>query len=107
MLKRLGIWAESNPDRIAELRAEQRKEDSELERLWKEASEDQGPQKPIDLNTASIEELRTVKGIGPVLAARIVAGRPYKRVDQLEEIQGIGPKTLKKIRPYFLAIERE
>ena len=107
MLKRLGIWAESNPDRIAELRAEQRKEDSELERLWKEASKDQGPQKPIDLNTASIEELRSVKGIGPVLAARIVSGRPYNSVDQLEEIRGIGPKTLEKIRPYFLAIERE
>jgi len=107
MLKRLGIWAESNPDRIAELRATQRKEDAELDRLWKEASGEQDPQKPIDLNTASIKELQTVKGIGPVLAARIVARRPYKSVDQLEKIQGIGPTTLEKMRPYFLAIESE
>jgi len=107
MLKRLGIWAESNPDRIAELRAEQRKEDSELERLRKEAGGGDGPHKPLDLNTASIEELQTVKGIGPVLAARIVAGRPYESVDELTKIKGIGAKTLEKVRPYFSVVERE
>ncbi len=107
MLKRLGIWAVSDPDRIAELRATQRKEDAELKQLWQEAGGGQGPQKPIDLNTANIEELQTIKGIGPVLAERIVAGRPYKSVDQLEKIQGIGPKTLEKFRPYVFVSESE
>jgi endonuclease YncB( thermonuclease family) len=100
MLKRLGVWAKSNPDRIAELRAEQRKEDAELDRLWKEAGGKQGPPKPIDLNAASIEELQTINGLGPVLAARIVAGRPYKSVDELDAIQGFGPKMLDKLRPH-------
>ncbi len=103
MLKRLGVWAKSNPDRIAELRAEQRKEDAELEQLWKEAGGKQGPQRPIDLNTASIEELQTINGLGPVLAARIVAGRPYKGVDELDAIKGFGPKKLDKMRPHVFA----
>jgi len=102
MLKRVGIWAQSDPERIAELRAQQRKEDQALEQLRKEAGEAQGPRKPLDINTASIDELQTIKGIGPVIAARIVAGRPYKSVDELEKIRGIGPKTLEKIRPYVL-----
>jgi len=105
MLKRVGIWAESDPDRIAELRAQQRKEERELDQMRKEAGEAQGPRKPLDINAASIEELQTIKGIGPVIAARIFAGRPYKSVDELEKVKGIGPKTLEKIRPYVLVSE--
>lgn len=55
-----------------------------------------------DLNTASKEELMSINGIGPVLSARIIAGRPYKTVDELDKVKGIGPKKLKKFRPYFV-----
>jgi len=102
MLKRVGVWSESDPDRIAELRAEQREEDRALEELQgevKRAEEGNGsPASQVDLNTASEGQLRSVKGIGPVLAKRIIAGRPYRSVEDLLKVRGIGPKTLEKMR---------
>jgi len=56
----------------------------------------------LDLNTATERELQSIRGIGPVLAERIIAGRPYKTVDDLLKVKGIGPKKLEKIRPYFM-----
>ena len=52
------------------------------------------PQGLIDLNSASKEELMSVDGIGPVLSARIIAGRPYKTVDDLLKVKGIGPAMI-------------
>ena len=60
------------------------------------------PQGLLDLNTASKEKLMSINGIGPVLSERIVAGRPYRTVDDLLKVKGIGPKRLKKFRPYFV-----
>jgi competence ComEA-like helix-hairpin-helix protein len=59
------------------------------------------PANLLDPNTASAEELQRIKGIGPVLSERIISHRPYVRVDDLETVPGIGPKTLAKVRPYF------
>jgi competence protein ComEA len=53
---------------------------------------------PINLNTASAEDLAELPDIGPKLAAAIIAGRPYKTVDEVTNVKGIGPKTLEKIR---------
>ncbi len=61
--------------------------------------------KSIDLNAATEDELRTVPGIGPVLARRIIAGRPYYRVDGLGKVTGIGAKRLSQIRP-FVRVDR-
>jgi competence ComEA-like helix-hairpin-helix protein len=102
MLKRVGIWSESDPDRIAELRAKQRSEDQELKELQSQVKKAPSPQSLLDLNTASKKELQSIKGIGPVLAERIIAGRPYRTVDDLLKVKGIGPKTLENIRPYFV-----
>ncbi|KIG12775.1 hypothetical protein DB30_01036 [Enhygromyxa salina] len=52
----------------------------------------------VDLNTATATELASLAGIGPKLAERIIAGRPYPRVDDLLEVKGIGPKRLAAIR---------
>ena len=61
------------------------------------------PNSLIDLNTASEQELESLPGIGPVLAARIIAHReangPFRSVDDVENVPGIGPKTLESIRP--------
>ena len=54
-----------------------------------------------DINTASREDLVSIDGIGTVLATRIIDRRPYKTVDDLLRVKGIGPATLKKIRPYI------
>lgn len=55
-------------------------------------------QQRVDVNSASVEELTSLPGIGPTIAARIVAGRPYAELDALLEVEGIGPKRLAAIR---------
>jgi len=102
VLKRIGIWSESDPERIAEFRAEQRSEDQELKKLQSQVKKSRSPQGLLDLNTASKEELMSVNGISPILAERIIAIRPYKTVDGLIKVKGIGPKKLEKIRPYVV-----
>ena len=102
MLKRVGVWSESDPDRIAELRAKQRGEDQELKELQSQLKKAPSPQSLLDLNTAGKKELQSIKGIGPVLAKRIIVGRPYRTVDDLLKVKGIGPKKLENVRPYFV-----
>jgi DNA uptake protein ComE-like DNA-binding protein len=55
----------------------------------------------IDVNTATEKELRMVPGIGPVIAHRIIAARPFRSPDDLKKVNGIGDKNYAKIRPYF------
>ena len=103
MLKRAGIWLESDPDRIAEHRATQRREDKELKELQTRVENSRPAPGLLDLNTAGKQELQSVKGIGPVLAGKIIAGRPYKTVDDLLNVKGISQKNLERFRPYFTA----
>ena len=55
----------------------------------------------IDINTATEKELTTVPGIGHVMAARIIAARPFGSADDLKRVSGIGDKKYAQIRPYF------
>ncbi|MFH1014518.1 MAG: helix-hairpin-helix domain-containing protein [Nitrospirota bacterium] len=102
ILKRVGIWSESDSDRIAELRAKQRSEDRELQELQNQVKKANSPQGLLNLNTATEKELQSIKGIGPVFAERIIDGRPYRTVDDLLKVKGISPKKLEKIRPYVV-----
>ncbi len=52
----------------------------------------------VSVNSADITELQELPGIGPVMAARIVAARPFNRVDDLLRVPGIGPATLSRLR---------
>ena len=65
------------------------------------------PTTPVNLNTATSEELQQVPGIGPVNAEKILQMRkaygPFKSVDDLLAIKGIGPKRLEKMRKYLVA----
>jgi len=52
----------------------------------------------VDINEASVEELQTLPGIGPKLAERIIANRPYEKVDDLLKVSGIGQKSIERFR---------
>jgi competence protein ComEA len=61
-----------------------------------------GEEGPISLGTASVEQLDTIDGIGPVTAEDIVRFRDehggLSSVDQLDQISGIGPATMEALR---------
>jgi competence protein ComEA len=62
-----------------------------------------GPAEVINLNTATAQQLDALPGVGPVTAEKIVAWRSahgkFTSVDQLGEVDGIGPGRLQKLRP--------
>jgi competence ComEA-like helix-hairpin-helix protein len=64
-------------------------------------SKERPPLGKIDINTATEKELKTIPGIGPVMASRIIAARPFRSADDLKKVNGIGDKKYAKIRPYF------
>jgi DNA uptake protein ComE-like DNA-binding protein len=64
-------------------------------------AKDKIPLGNIDINTATEKELTTVPGIGHVMAARIIAARPFRSADDLKKVSGIGDKKYAQTRPYF------
>jgi competence ComEA-like helix-hairpin-helix protein len=63
------------------------------------------PAQPVNINTANSEQLQQVPGIGPATADKILQMRksygPFKSVDDLLAIRGLGAKRLEKMRKYL------
>ena len=63
------------------------------------------PAGKVNLNTATVEQLTTVPGVGPKLAARIVEQRQksgsFKSVQEIVSVKGIGEKNLVKLQTYL------
>ncbi len=61
---------------------------------------------PLNINTANIEELATLPGIGQTLSSRIVAYRdangPFNRLEDLLLVKGIGKTKLEELLPYIV-----
>ena len=100
MLNRAGAWAETDPRLLPDMHKHQREKDRENEEFRKKFKPKRTTcDNPIDLNTASKEQLQEIPGVGSARAEKIVASRPYRSVEDLLNIPGIGKKTLEKIRP--------
>jgi len=54
--------------------------------------------KQININTATLSQLDELTGVGATYAQRIIDGRPYSSVDDLDRVKGIGPATIQKIK---------
>ena len=63
----------------------------------------------VDINTATVEQLTEVKGIGEVLAQRIIEYRQaqggFKSLNELDNVKGVAGKTLEKLLPYLILAE--
>ena len=92
-LQKSGIWAMTNPAKLAGMREARREEKRELEEEFGPRSEG-----PVDVNTATVDELAMLPGVGPVLAGRIVERRPYASVEDLRRVPGMGKNTFERIK---------
>lgn len=65
------------------------------------------PKTTVNLNTATIEQLTTLPGIGPKTAERILEYRTkngsFKKIEELMNIKGIGEKNFLKLKPLVSA----
>jgi len=57
--------------------------------------------KKVNINTANLQELIAVKGIGEYRAQQIIKYRPYSSINELKKIRGINDYVLKKLEKYL------
>lgn len=92
----ISYWDARHPEVIQEFRVVRA-----LEPPAADSSE--GASRKVDLNRATARVLEQLPGIGPTMAARIVAWRehygPFRSVDDLKEVRGIGEKTFAGLAP--------
>lgn len=53
----------------------------------------------MNVNTADLDELATLPGVGPATARAIAGARPFATVEDLLRVRGIGPVRLRRLRP--------
>lgn len=56
----------------------------------------------VNINTATVEQLETLPGIGPARARLIIEHRPYSSVDDLKRVSAISGGLIEDLRPFLL-----
>jgi len=93
----VGTWAHTDWDKLPLERRLERLEEHEL----KQAIDGAAPPPAgftLDPNTASRDDLMRLPGVGETLANRIIEHRPYKRIVDLLEVDGIGPAKFRELK---------
>ena len=71
-----------------------------------ETKKDMGKHEPIDINSASADELKGVPGIGDAYSKKIIDNRPYKRKDELVAKKVVPQATYDKIKDHIIATQK-
>jgi competence protein ComEA len=101
----IGVIAHALDKRQAESIAFQRADECPADSITEPCSEF----RRLDINSAGVEELMILPGIGPKKARAIVEYRKraggFAEVGQLARVKGIGDKTIERIKPYVCVTE--
>ena len=92
-----GIWAHTDWDSLPVERQLERDEERELQAAL--GNGEPPADFTVDVNSAPRSELMRLPGIGETLANRIIEKRPYARLTDLLEVEGIGPATYRRLKP--------
>ena len=93
----VGVWAHTDWDALPEERKQERDEARELQEAVGTGRLPDGT--VLEINSASRGDLMRLPGIGEALANRIIEHRPYTRLTDLLEVDGIGPATFRRLKP--------
>ncbi len=94
-----GAWAKTNWDLLPGERAAECQENDELAIASGPSKLDSGAK--VNPNTAALDEHMRLPGLGEVTANRIIQARPFQQPEALLNAEGIGLKTLERLRPFI------
>lgn len=97
--KGLGAWAATDWENLPDERKEERTELAEIELSTTPSGLTAGEK--INPNNAARDELMKLPGVGEVTANRIIEARPFSKLEDLDEVSGIGKQTLLRLEPFL------